>query len=627
MEISEITIRNFKGIEEIRMGPIKPINMLIGRNNSGKSSVLVCIKLLNDYFIAQESNDGHGQTPMIKVPDEYFKKDIGEDDHLEVSITVKQTENEREGQFQMVVEQWNKQYERPRMDAAKSTAQLKRGLFDTLTFDFRASCKGKQFGLTSIRTDENQGDNREDVIVAQSQNLGNSLRCLGLISLFERKERIGYYSQPEFNDLSELTKQEQPNREVRISGGHLSSADLHCGVGLLNPAFEYIKNAFRSAFMVSPYRHGEIIATAQRCNALSNNGANIVNYLHDLHLNNYGSFQRIASFVKQIAPEVGNRLHPRFVQQEGSNLELAYEWPDGRGVNLANMGGGVEQLLILGCILIQQKTSCILWEEPESHLHPGAQDILLNELEKRIGDSRVFMTTHSPVFIRSSDKVAVHIITNPDGKSGKGRTLLSTELQEAATVLGSRPGHLAMADIVVYVEGKWGAATFEEWLKKWPDRDKVLGHLLLAIQFFSPDDMGTKDFDLSPLRNVTPNMIMFVDKDNEPGSSNPKETRKVLMDLCRTSGVPCITTDKRQIEDYFTEEAVRKILPTSLQTSWNYDASKPMGEQIPNGWKKYNAKIAAAMKWEDVEKHKDIMKVFGEIEKYAKMLRPETNVG
>ena len=38
--VTEITIKNFKGIKEVRMGPIKPINVLIGRNNSGKSSIL-----------------------------------------------------------------------------------------------------------------------------------------------------------------------------------------------------------------------------------------------------------------------------------------------------------------------------------------------------------------------------------------------------------------------------------------------------------------------------------------------------------------------------------------------------------------------------------------------------------
>jgi hypothetical protein len=616
MEISEITIRNFKGIKEVTMGPVRPINVLIGRNNSGKSSVLACLQLLNRYFWEVGSAKFDQRNVTIPVPDEYFKKDLDENGYLEISVTVKQTKEERLTNFYSIIEACSKQYAKPQFGQEKVAGYLDRDLFGRLTFNFRANCKGKNFALTSIRTED------EDVATSPNQTPGNPLRGLQLMYLFDRKGP--------FNSVSELVKHKQSFAEIgiNISEGHLNAAELLSGISLLNPAFEYIKNTFHSAFIVSPYRHGEIIAAAQRCNTLSNNGTNIVNYMHDLHLNNYGAFQKVAGFVKQISPEVGNRLHPRFVKKEGSELELAYEWPkEGRVVNLANMGGGIEQLLILGCILIQQRTSCVLWEEPESHLHPAAQEILLNKLEEYVGDSKIFLTTHSPVFIRSSDNVAVHVITNTDGKNGTGRTLSADELQEAATVLGSRPGHLAQADIVVYVEGKSGAAAFEEWLKKWLEKDNVLGHLLLSIQSCNADEVGSEDFDIGKLKKVTPNMIMFVDKDNEPGSDEPKQARKTLRKMCEDIGVPCIITEKRQIEDYFTEEAVKKVLPSNLQAGWNYDASKPMGEQIRNGWKKYNAKIAAAMKWEDVVKHKDIMKVFEEIEKFAKSLKPETNGG
>jgi energy-coupling factor transporter ATP-binding protein EcfA2 len=618
MEISEITIKNFKGIEEVKMEPIRPINILIGRNNSGKSSVLACLQLLNKYFTNREFIEGRQLNPTIKIPDEYFRKNASNDTWFEISVTVRQTKEERKKQFENVIKDRNKQYGE-RLDEGKVAIKLEKELLSNITFDFRGVRKDI-FGLTSIRATEE--GKYENIAIEPNYRPGNFLRSLALLSLFE-DTRIPR----EFDSLSKLAKENKEGIEIGLGGGELietkGSVNKLSGVELLKPAFRHIKETFWSIFMVSPYRHGAKHGNGARCQMLNEDGVNIVNRLHDLHMNNNRIFEEVAGFVKRIAPDVG-RLHTRHAGS-GNELELAYDWTDDRVVNLANMGGGVEQLLILGCILIQQKMSCILWEEPESHLHPGAQDILLSELEKRIKDSRIFISTHSPVFIRSSDKIAVHIITNPDGKSGKGRTLLSDELQEAASVLGSRPGHLAMADIVVYVEGKWGAAAFEEWLKKWSDRDKVLGHLLLAIQFFSPDDMGTKDFDLVPLRKMTPNMIMFVDKDNNEGSSKPKPSRQELQEKCKALGIPCIITEKRQIEDYFTEDAVKQGLPSNILAGWKYEASKPMGEQLPT--KKYNAKIAAAMKWEDIEKHKDIIQVFEEIKKYVKTLKPDTNGG
>jgi|GEM_PF-3243569 len=632
MEISEITIKNFKGIEEIKIGPIKPINVLIGRNNSGKSSVLTCLQLLNKYFTAIGlSNQSRTIPPMTKMLDEYFRKDAGADTWFEISITVKQTKEEREKQFENAANNLNRLHTIT-MDKSKIAIQLERGLFGSITFDFRGIRDG-EFGLISIGTTKE--GKYENIAIEPNRHPGQIMRALAFLYLFAKGE---------IDEISKLVK-EYGGGTKEYKGGFIelfikegclqtkSETFGRFGEELLNPAFMHLKKVFKSTFMVSPYRHGEkIVHMHQRCLSLDENGSNIVNYLYNFFLNNHKIFVKVADFVKKIAPDVG-RLHPQNPSASSSvqhppqstdlQLELAYEWPDGRVVNLANMGGGIEQLVILGSILLQQIDACVLVEEPESHLHPAAQDILLSNLEEYVGNSTIFMTTHSPVFVRSNDKIAVHIITNKDGKSGTGRTLSVTELQEAAIVIGSRPGHLAMADIVVYVEGKRGAEAFEEWLNKWPTRDKVLGHLLLSIWFLSPDDIGAKDFDLAPLRKVTQNMIMFVDKDNDEGSSEPKQSRKELQEKCKALGILCIITEKRQIEDYFTEDAVRQVLPSNILAGWKYEAGKPMNEQLPT--KKYNAKIAAAMKWEDVAKHKDIMKVFEEIENFAKNLKPETN--
>ncbi|MBN1127158.1 MAG: ATP-binding protein, partial [Sedimentisphaerales bacterium] len=265
---------------------------------------------------------------------------------------------------------------------------------------------------------------------------------------------------------------------------------------------------------------------------------------------------------------------------------------------------------------------CMLWEEPEVHLHPGAQDILLSEIEKRIGNRILFMTTHSPVFIRPNPKIAVHTISNINGRNGTGRTLLEGEFHEAISILGSRPGHLAQADIVLYVEGKHGVSVVEEWLEKWPDKEAVLEHLQLVVQSLNVSEAGTDDFNLGSLKKVTPHMVMFVDKDNEPGETEPTKSRQILERKCTEENVPFIITKKRQIEDYFTEEAVRAGLPSNLRTTWEYNSEKPIGENWPNGWKKHNRRIAANMKWEDISKHEDIMQIFDEIKTCAQRLMP-----
>jgi len=618
MEISKIVIENFKGIEHVELSLVKPINVLIGRNNSGKSSVITCLNFLHEYF--GPNNAGN----TIKVPAGYFRERLDKTPEMKISISVEQSKEERKEQFIRTKDIWNKHYS-PHISDAAINAQLDNDLFSRLTFNFAAQASQVHFGLVSINTKSNKNkEDATDILIAESESKRPGTRIMlgiPLPQLFITRQRAEVY--PTILDLVEKYGIGDDFVIVEGGGKTLTGKPSESVINLLSPAYEYIVKMFYTAFLVSPYRHANERMNALMCRQLYQNGSNLVNYIHNLNLNNYAIFKGIADFVKRIVPEVG-RLHPRFVGESGTTLELAYEWPDGTTVNLANMGGGVEQLLVLGSILINQRTACILWEEPESHLHPGAQEVLLDQLEALVGDSMVVLTTQSPVFIRPSSKISVHTITNPDGKSAIGKTLSEDDLQKAAAAIGSRPGHLAQADIVLYVEGKTGAGVVKEWLKKWPERAKVLRYLQVEVQSLNVDEIANEDELIKSLQQINPNLIIFVDRDNETGKKEPKKSRTILQGKCNKLGIPCIITEKRKIEDYFTREAIQKGLPSNLWRNFekDFDPDRTIGEQLSDGWKAYNYRIAAEMDWEDVQKHNDIIKVFDEIKKYALELKP-----
>ena len=48
MKMTEISIRNFKSIKEVTISNIENLNILVGKNNTGKSSVFDAIRLLQD---------------------------------------------------------------------------------------------------------------------------------------------------------------------------------------------------------------------------------------------------------------------------------------------------------------------------------------------------------------------------------------------------------------------------------------------------------------------------------------------------------------------------------------------------------------------------------------------------
>jgi predicted ATP-dependent endonuclease of OLD family len=107
MEISKIVIENFKEIEHVELNPVKPINVLIGRNNSGKSSVLTCINFLHEYF----GRNNAGNT--IKLPTGYFREGLDKTPEMKISISVEQSKEERKEQFIRTKDAWNQKYSSP----------------------------------------------------------------------------------------------------------------------------------------------------------------------------------------------------------------------------------------------------------------------------------------------------------------------------------------------------------------------------------------------------------------------------------------------------------------------------------------------------------------------------------
>jgi len=619
MEISKIVIENFKGIDHVELNPVKPINVLIGRNNSGKSSILTCLKFLNEFFNALAPKErGMSSKSSIPVRPEYFRKGIDGNLQFGISITVAQTAEERREQFRLAVEKWNNKYDSPRMSPEAIDVQIANDLFSTLTFDLLAKSPEGPLGFVSISTAGVSSDgNIIEIKIAESPGPGNNLNRLPLRNLFMTPRRGPSYCQTVY-ELKEKVGFKSDLALGYTTGGLSAGKEPIFPQHLIFPSFQYMRKKFDSAFLLDPYRHGRIVSGAEVRSILDSNASRLVNYIDYLDRNCHATLNQVADFVKRVVPEVG-RLHTRYVGESGNNLELAYDWPDGSMVNLNNMGGGVEQILILGCLLIHQKTSCILWEEPESHLHPGAQDVLISELERLLGDSVIFLTTHSPVFVRLSENIAVHTIANVDGKSATGRTLSETELQEAASIIGARPGHLAQADIVIYVEGPYGAAVVEEWIKKWPNYESTIGHLQLMVQPIPPDDLASDEYDLEKLKKVSPYMIIFVDKDSD--EEEPKAARKKLQVKCNDLGIPCIITEQRQIENYLPEKYFEKFWSSQLIENWKKD------KRFTLGMKKHNREISASMEWCEIEEHKDILKVFQEISKYADQLKPQNKKG
>jgi hypothetical protein len=199
VKISSIIIENFKGIERVELSPIQPINVLIGRNNSGKSSVLACVHFLTRYFDTLKDRAAT-KANILSVPGEYFRKGLAETSpRMRITVTVGQTDDERRSQFARAVEQWNKRYECPKMDSKRVDDNIQSGTFAELSFSFAALAPESRLDLESIMTPSLYSPGEKPVVIALAKTPGQALPMAGISRLFAHRRFPEFYSESIFN--------------------------------------------------------------------------------------------------------------------------------------------------------------------------------------------------------------------------------------------------------------------------------------------------------------------------------------------------------------------------------------------------------------------------------------------
>jgi energy-coupling factor transporter ATP-binding protein EcfA2 len=155
MNIEKIIIENFKGLKKIELGPIKPINILIGHNNCGKSSILECLDFFCKHLKVEEKifqmrYGLSGERPSNSLPENVFN--LGKEPIL---ITVQiglENLTDRENILCKSVDDWNKKYDRPKMSMDVANDLIKVEFLSNLSYQFEAKSYQSGLALSEVYT-------------------------------------------------------------------------------------------------------------------------------------------------------------------------------------------------------------------------------------------------------------------------------------------------------------------------------------------------------------------------------------------------------------------------------------------------------------------------------------------
>lgn len=150
-----------------------------------------------------------------------------------------------------------------------------------------------------------------------------------------------------------------------------------------------------------------------------------------------------------------------------------------KGVNLlvddgieslaSDKGAGIQSALIIGlfsyyCRKFHKNSSLLAIEEPELYLHPHARRVLSSKFDEFVNQNKtiqnqVIIATHSPEFIRNTEINNITVVRKPITSSNTivKQVIIneenSKEIQKIKQVLWSKNAEMFFADKVILVEG------------------------------------------------------------------------------------------------------------------------------------------------------------------------------
>jgi hypothetical protein len=193
--------------------------------------------------------------------------------------------------------------------------------------------------------------------------------------------------------------------------------------------------------------------------ALSPGGENLPEVLLALSSAESPEWDRIRSTMSELVPDAGRMTTP----VRGGQVEIVFEDPSGVHRNLQDLGTGVEQLLMATVVGVTHTAGgLVMIEEPETNLHPGAQRSLLKRLGEWAASRQIIVTTHSTVFLDSQSNVARGVwLVERDGAASSVRRIEPD--QDLLAILGVRLSDVLAAERLLLVEGDSDASILDVW--------------------------------------------------------------------------------------------------------------------------------------------------------------------
>lgn len=244
--------------------------------------------------------------------------------------------------------------------------------------------------------------------------------------------------------------------------------------------------------------------------------------------------------------------------------EISLKTSDADYLPLESLGTGITELVILASIIACNDNRIICIEEPEIHLHPALQARFMKYLLED-DSNRFIITTHSPTVINYPGVQVAHV-SKANGASGCRQLDGLGCARDLLDDLGVKASDLLQANFVVWVEGPSDRVYLSYWIKRWSDEHNISleegihysvmiygGKLLNALDASAGGDIPS---ELISLFRINTHFCVLVDSDKKSSHSRLNSTKRRIIDECAQRGAMSWITWGATIENYVPEDVL-----------------------------------------------------------------------
>ncbi|MGJ5633482.1 ATP-dependent nuclease [Nostoc sp. CALU 1950] len=472
MFIKKLEVFNYKSYLDSGVMEFSPgINIIVGRNNAGKTSLLEVLSL--DF-------DNYPHRSIKTLPN---KVSIIKENKSKVEI-IWQIKTEEVRNF---IKDWspnigipaprkvsfigreNHQQDDQPLDQEDYYDRLMEYVSEALS-NFKNKLKNQKLLEIKISLYSNRA--MDDI----------SLKKLLNFESFEAKFNSKCFYRIEYNKLEEISLSldvETQEDDASIVKPRQYEAEIYESIG-----YKIFKIFLSRIYRFKAERLNVAICKFENNTELKSDASNLAEAICILQGKNPDMFAQFNKLVSQILDEIKwisvlpkDNLNVEIIVWTTKNLRR-----DDLSISLSLCGSGVSQILAIIYILVSSDDPrTIIIDEPQSFLHPGAAKKLIETL-KQFPQHQYFIATHSPDIITTANPSNIVKLQYQDSET-KTSVINTKEIESQNKILaelGVKLSDVFGADSILWVEGQTEEKCFPMILEKVAKR-RLMGIKILSV--------------------------------------------------------------------------------------------------------------------------------------------------